>query len=118
MLEAEVPLIVSKHSVPATFQQNRPALTPLFILLCDSAVDAGHTPRLSALDPFGSRPHFINSQQFCFVFLFIMRDLHLLQKDDSPDKKNCKRWKGYTYQFVRVDNYIFLNEVKLGRAWF
>jgi hypothetical protein len=28
------------------------------------------------LAPFGSRPHFINSQQFWFVFLVIMKNFY------------------------------------------
>ena len=67
---AEIPIIESKHIVPAIFQQNLPAFFPLLTPWWVILVDAGQTPSSLDLLPLGSRPHFMYSQQFIFFCMF------------------------------------------------
>ena len=66
---AKSPCTFPPQNVPATAQQMRPALLPLFRPFEDVSSTAGHTPISSVLDPPRSRPHFFTSQQFFFDIL-------------------------------------------------
>jgi len=63
--------------VPATAQQNLPALIPELIPSKELSDAAGQTPRDSAFSPPGSRPHLRYCQQLVFL-LFTSQPCSLL----------------------------------------
>jgi len=66
-LAAQVPSTFPPQNVPANFQQYLPPFLPLLIPSLGSLVAYGQTPSSLTLAPPGSRPHFLNSQQFIFI---------------------------------------------------
>jgi hypothetical protein len=63
---AKDPCTLPPQKVPAIAQQARPPFFPEFSPLAFNVIGAGHTPNSVTFAPPGSRPHFLNSQQFSF----------------------------------------------------
>ena len=59
-----------RRSVPVTAQQTRPPCMPWFIPLTRGSVEAGQTPKSTALAPPGSRPHFFIPNNSVLPFRF------------------------------------------------
>lgn len=69
------PCTLPPQNVPATAQHILPAFLPLFMLLNDASVAAGHAPNSATCVPPGCRPQFLNSQQFLFTPILLSTPL-------------------------------------------
>lgn len=74
---ANEPCISPPQKVPVTAQHILPRQSPPFTPSPSPPKAAGQTPRWATSLPPGSRPHFLNSQQFSF-FAIPMPFIHLL----------------------------------------
>jgi hypothetical protein len=95
---AKLPSALPSQKVPAILQQYLPAFLPLLVPVKDDSLAAGHIPNCDDLNPLGSRPHLLTSQQFAplmaiSLWLTDCPDISLLAP--APGAGSPGRWNKY-----------------------